>query len=104
MVGADIVTVQNAVPIILGANIGTSVTNSLVSHAHIVNLAEFRLGFQGACAHSSFNLLCVLVLLPVEIITEACFGSGMLYAIAGAIASGLVGSSAETFKSPVKIL
>ena len=46
----------------IGIDIGTSVTNSLVSHGHVVNQTEFRLGFQGACAHSSFNLLCVLVL------------------------------------------
>ena len=31
MVGADIITVQTAIPLIMGANIGTSVTNSIVS-------------------------------------------------------------------------
>lgn len=105
MVGADIVSVANAIPIVMGANIGTSVTNSLVSHGHIVNLTEFRLGFQGATAHSSFNLLCVLVLLPLEIITGAISGSGgMLYEISSRVADALVGASAETFTSPVKIL
>lgn len=105
MVGADIVSVANAIPIVMGANIGTSVTNSLVSHGHIVNLTEFRLGFQGATAHSSFNLLCVLVLLPLEIITGAISGNGgMLYEISSRVADALVGASAETFTSPVKIL
>jgi sodium-dependent phosphate cotransporter len=106
MVGADIINVMNAIFIVMGANIGTSVTNSLVSFGHIVNVQEFRLGFQGASAHSSFNLLCVLLLLPLEIITTAFNGGdgGMLFAISSTVADSLVGASAETFKSPVKVL
>jgi sodium-dependent phosphate cotransporter len=110
MVGADILTVANSIPIIMGANIGTSVTNAIVSHGHALERTpearhEFQLGFQGASAHSSFNLLCVAVLLPLELIVNAITGTGgILFAISEGIADGLVGSSVETFKSPVKIL
>ena len=42
MVGADIVTVQTAIPMIMGANIGTSVTNTIVSHGHVTDKEEFQ--------------------------------------------------------------
>lgn len=35
MVGGGVLSVANAIPIIMGANIGTSVTNMLVSVGHI---------------------------------------------------------------------
>ena len=42
MVGGDVLTVTNAIPIVMGANIGTSVTNTLVSIAHITRSQEFH--------------------------------------------------------------
>lgn len=105
MVGADIISVKNAIPVIMGANIGTSVTAAIVSHGHMGNLEEFHRGFAGANVHSAFNLLTVVLLLPVELITAAMSGgNGMLGAIAEALSDGLIGASSDTFKSPVKIL
>merc|ERR1712139_151120 len=60
MVAADILSVHNAIPIIMGANIGTSVTNTIVSHVHITDGDEFKRGFQGATVHDAFNFLTVL--------------------------------------------
>ena len=54
MVGADLVTTEQAIPLIMGANIGTSVTNTLVSHGHIHNLNEFEKAFSGATIHDIF--------------------------------------------------
>ena len=34
LVGAEVVTVKQAIPIIMGANIGTSVTNTIVPLKH----------------------------------------------------------------------
>jgi len=62
MVGGDILTVSNAIPIIMGANIGTSVTNTLVSLAHINRSVEFRRSFSASTVHDIFNLLAVLVI------------------------------------------
>jgi sodium-dependent phosphate cotransporter len=105
MVGADIITVTNAIPIIMGANIGTSVTAAIVSHGHMGNLEEFHRGFAGANVHSAFNLLTVIILLPLELISAAISGSnGILGSIAESLGDLLVGASADTFKSPVKIL
>ena len=54
----------------MGANIGTSVTNTIVSLAHTGNRNEFRRAFGGATIHDMFNWLSVIVLLPMEVATS----------------------------------
>ncbi len=67
LVVAGSLTVESAVPIVMGANIGTSVTNLLVSVAHIRNRLEFRRALAGAAVHDFFNVLSVAVLFPLEV-------------------------------------
>ncbi|MDA3960758.1 MAG: Na/Pi symporter [Planctomycetota bacterium] len=59
-----------AIPMIMGANIGTTVTNTLVSMAHVTRPQEFRRAFAAATVHDCFNLIAVLVFLPLEILTH----------------------------------
>ena len=59
----------NAIPMVMGANIGTTVTATLVSLAHIGRRDEFERAFPVAICHDIFNYMAVLVLLPVEIVT-----------------------------------
>ena len=47
-VGADIVSVETAIPIIMGANIGTSVTNTIVSMGQMSDQAQYKRAFSGA--------------------------------------------------------
>ncbi len=61
---------SNAVPIIMGANIGTTVTNTIVAIGHITRPQEFRRAFAGATVHDFFNFLSVLVFLPLELTTH----------------------------------
>ena len=65
----SVLTVKLAVPIVMGANIGTSVTNTIVSIGQITNKDDFRRAFAGATVHDVFNWLAVVVFLPIEIIT-----------------------------------
>lgn len=53
----------------MGANIGTSITNTIVSLAQSADKHEFRRAFAGATVHDMFNWLCVIVLLPLETCT-----------------------------------
>ena len=62
-----VLDVKLAVPIMMGANIGTSVTNTIVSLAHASERNEFRRAFAGATVHDMFNCLSVFVLLPLEV-------------------------------------
>ncbi len=85
----------NAVPMIMGANIGTTVTNTIVSIAHIGNPSEFRRAFAVATCHDFFNYLSVLVLLPLEIAT------GVLSRTAAAFAARIDVGSGSSFESPL---
>ncbi|KAL9139535.1 sodium-dependent phosphate transporter [Amphidinium carterae] len=69
MTASNLMEVKNAIPMIMGANIGTSVTNTIVSMFQIGNKDEYRRAFAGATVHDCFNFLTVVVLLPVEAAT-----------------------------------
>ncbi|MFW6205809.1 MAG: Na/Pi symporter [Gemmatimonadota bacterium] len=86
----------NAIPMIMGANIGTTVTNTIASMAHMGWKEEFRRAFAVATCHDFFNYLAVLLLLPLELFT------GALSRIAHALAGLLAGFSGARYESPVK--
>lgn len=66
LVAAGQISLATAIPVIMGANIGTSVTNILVSLAHLRRRLEFRRSLGGAIVHDLFNVLSVLVFMPLE--------------------------------------
>ena len=70
MVGGGVLTVANAIPIVMGANIGTSVTNTLASMTQINRSAEFNRAFSSAIVHDYFNLLSVIVIFPLQYFTN----------------------------------
>lgn len=88
--------VANAVPMIMGANIGTTVTNTVVSLAHMGRRDEFFRAFSVATCHDFFNFMTVAVLLPLEITT------GYLRRAAVALASTFGGVSGVTYENPLK--
>ncbi len=96
LVGAGIVSVEQAVPLIMGANLGTSVTNTLASVGSIRRPEEFRRAVAAATVHDFFNVLAVIVILPIELAT------GILARAGAAISGVLVGQAGTTFKSPIK--
>lgn len=55
-----------AVPMVMGANIGTSITNTIVSLGHVREKKEFQRAFSAATVHDFFNLFSVVVFLPLE--------------------------------------
>ena len=67
-VGAGALPIEVAVPMIMGANIGTSVTNTLASFGHAGHKDEFRRAFAASTVHDFFNLFAVIILLPLEIL------------------------------------
>ncbi|CAL4088748.1 unnamed protein product [Meganyctiphanes norvegica] len=70
MVSSGLLNVKAAIPMIIGSNIGTSVTSTLVSLTQAGDREEFRRAFAGATVHDMFNWLNVFVMLTLEI----CFG------------------------------
>lgn len=61
------VDVSTAIPMIMGANIGTTITNTLVSLGHVRDKEEFRRAFSAATVHDFFNVMAVALFLPLEI-------------------------------------
>ncbi|MCJ2541442.1 Na/Pi symporter [Thermostichus vulcanus] len=60
--------VVTAVPIIMGANIGTSITNTLVSAGYVADKEEFRRAFSAATVLDMFNIIAAAIFLPLEIL------------------------------------
>ncbi|MFT7668245.1 MAG: sodium-dependent phosphate cotransporter [Planctomycetota bacterium] len=97
LVGSGEVSVEHAVPMIMGANIGTTVTNTLVSVGHVRQSTTFKRAFAAATVHDFFNLLCVVIMLPLELLT------GFLSKSAIWMTQIFDGASGSDYKSPVKV-
>ncbi|KAM9678562.1 sodium-dependent phosphate transport protein 2B-like [Trichechus inunguis] len=70
MVASSLLTVRAAIPIIMGANIGTTITNTIVALMQAGDRNKFRRALAGATVHDFFNWLSVFVLLPLEAATH----------------------------------
>lgn len=75
-----------AIPMIMGSNVGTTVTNTLVSLGHVRDKSEFRRAFSAATVHDFFNLIAVAIFLPLEIMF------GLLEKVSAWLATLLVGA------------
>ena len=98
MVSSGALTLGGAIPMIMGANIGTTVTNIIVSIGHINRGNEFKRAFAAATVHDFFNVFAVILLFPIEI------AFGLLEKTASGLASFLFGtvSVSNEFNSPIK--
>ncbi len=85
--------VSIAVPMVMGANIGTSITNTIVSLGHVRAKDEFKRAFAAATVHDSFNLLSVVIFLPLEM------AFGLLEKIGHWLSTLFYGSADASIKS-----
>jgi sodium-dependent phosphate cotransporter len=95
MAAAGVIRVETAVFAVMGANIGTSVTSTLVALGNMRIRRQFRRAFSAAIVHDIFNLLCVAVLFPLE------WATGWLSHLAELVAQGL---GVETEGKPTSIV
>jgi sodium-dependent phosphate cotransporter len=82
----------------MGANIGTTVTNTMVAITSIHRREEFRRSFAGATMHDFFNLFALVILFPIEMATHFLERAGTR------LADVLVGTAKLDFESPVKTI
>ena len=101
MVSSGALNISGAIPMIMGANIGTTVTNTIVSVGHINKGNEFRRAFAASTVHDFFNILAVLIIFPIEITFH------FIEKIARSLAEVLFGTMLNVdvlqAKSPIKI-
>ncbi|MFH1687809.1 MAG: Na/Pi symporter [bacterium] len=96
LVASGVLTFEGAIPMVMGANIGTSITNIIVSLGHLNREQEFRRAFCGSMLHDFFNVCSVIVLLPLEI------HFGLIRRSALSLGSLFSGFGGMTFTSPLK--
>ncbi|MDH3424740.1 MAG: Na/Pi symporter, partial [Gemmatimonadota bacterium] len=68
LVASEVLTIPLAIPIIMGANIGTTTTNTIVSIGHVTRPREFERAFAASTVHDFFNILAALTILPIELL------------------------------------
>jgi sodium-dependent phosphate cotransporter len=100
LVGGDngIVSVQQGIYMMMGANIGTTVTNTIVSLGHFSNPEQLGHAFAGATIHDLFNFMSLAVLFPIEICT------GYLLKLTAALVRGANTEKGEAWAGPAKKL
>ena len=98
LVGSGSMPIDTAIPIVMGANIGTSVTNTLVSLGHIGRGREFERAFAASTVHDFFNILAVVILFPLQMSTNFLGRFSSLLAEIFQEVGGL------TFASPLRVV
>jgi len=98
LVAGGVLTLQGAIPIIMGANIGTTITNTIVSIGHVGRKQEFQRAFAAGTVHDFFNILAVIILFPLEMATH------ILEKSATVLADAFVGVGGIKFLSPLKAI
>ena len=93
------ITLEGAVPLVMGANIGTTITCSLVSLGYVGSRGRFQRAFSAATMHDFFNFSAVALLLPLELKTKAL-------SRLGAVLSSLFSEVTrfDSPKSPLKVI
>ncbi len=66
LVASGSLTLQSAIPIVMGANIGTTITSTIVSLGFLPRKKEFRRAVSAGTYHDFFNILTALLLFPLE--------------------------------------
>lgn len=98
MVAGGALTIDGAIPIIMGANIGTSITNTIAALPQINRSVEFKRAFAAATVHDFFNFLSVLIIYPLQVTTN------FLGTISHDLETVFAGVGGLKFLSPVKAI
>ena len=98
LAGSGMLPIESAIPMVMGANMGTTITNVLVSLTFITRKEDFRRAFAAATVHDFFNLLTIIVFFPLEIYFHIIEKSALF------LTSVFEGVGGVTFTSPLKLI
>jgi sodium-dependent phosphate cotransporter len=96
LVGAESVSVNQGIYMVMGANIGTSVTNTIIAMGQMGDGDQLERAFAGATVHDMFNFLSVAVFFPLELIT------GYLVRITSACVKNFESKDGDKWVGPIK--
>jgi len=98
LAGGGILSLEVAIPMVMGANMGTTITNILVSLTFITRRDDFRRAFSAATVHDFFNILTLVVFFPLEIRFH------FIQKFATLLTDVFKGIGGVTFTSPLKYI
>ncbi len=98
LVASGALTIELAVPVVMGANIGTTTTNTLVSMGHVTRPAEFQRAFAASTVHDFFNVLAAVTILPIEVMFHP------VQRVATFLQSVFAGAGGMSLASPLKAI
>ena len=96
-VASGSITFVDAVPMVMGANIGTTITSTIISIGYIANREEFKRAISAGVAHDFFNVLVVLLLFPLEL------QYGLLSSISENISSWIIPDDTSVKTAPLSM-
>ena len=91
-------SIELAIPIIMGANVGTTTTAILVSMGHVTRPAEFERAFAASTVHDFFNVLAALTILPLELLFHP------VQKVAVVLQEVFAGAGGMSLSSPLKAI
>jgi sodium-dependent phosphate cotransporter len=98
LVASGAMSIGIAIPIVMGANIGTTMTNTIVSMGHVTRSAEFEKAFAASTVHDFFNILAALVILPIELVFHPVQRSAVF------LEHAFEGAGGMSLASPLKLV
>jgi sodium-dependent phosphate cotransporter len=105
-VASGSIAFENAIPIIMGANIGTTLTSTLVALSYITKKKEFERAIAAGVSHDLFNLFTVILLFPLEyyfdfLSKSSRFIAGLMFTHSEATSNGNFGGLATHVFEPL---
>jgi sodium-dependent phosphate cotransporter len=97
LAGGGFLPIVFAIPMIMGANMGTTITNTLVSLTFVTRKEDFRRAFAAATVHDFFNLFTIIVIFPIEILFHPIQKSALF------LTTVFQGIGGVEFTSPLKL-
>ena len=67
LVASNAISVTDAIPIVMGANVGTTLTSTIVALGFLSEKGAFRKAISSAMLHDIFNISTVIILFPLEL-------------------------------------
>ncbi|CAB3400184.1 unnamed protein product [Caenorhabditis bovis] len=93
MVAANMITVHDAIPVMIGSELGSSLVNAMVSLAYSGKPEQFRRAFSAAILGDVFNICGLFVIFPMEMIT------GLIEKVSWWIVDPMISEQGLSFKT-----
>ncbi len=100
LVAAGIIKLETAVYLMMGSNIGTSITGLMVAFGNLGSPKAFRRGFMAGSSHAVFNILSALIFFPLEYYWKILSRTSD-YLAAHMVNAGVVGASWFSFHDKI---